>query len=285
MPLFKVETRTKAADVSPDPSPSSSPDTAAPRSAGRSRPAGDGGASVVALLLGALSALVVLAGASVFLVRRFGPEPAPAAQPAAPSSAIGTGGVGPAAGAPTGFGPRPAPALDHVAPLNVDYPRTTAIAIVNGEAYTMAHLEAAVRVARSLGTLSADPVPSFQDASALRRFQVDMLKRQIDVILIRQSALAQGSVPPDASAEPAIQGFLQVVGATQEQLDDALASNGASRAHLEAWFTDAALVDFFIQTTLMPGQDPARRAEVAQAWIDAAWASSDIQINFYPPEE
>lgn len=281
MPLFKVETRTKAAsdtDGIAERSPAVAP---TPLRAGSTAPSG--GASVVALLLGALAALIVLAAVSLILVRRFGLDAAPVVQP----SPGGAAGVSPfdSTGSAMSIGPRPAPALDHVPPINVHYQRDTTIALVNGEPYTMAHLEAAVRVARALGSLSADVVPSFQDATALRAFQVDMLKRQIDIILIRQAAVAQGAVPPDASPGPAIQGFLQVVGGTEAQLDDALASNGATQAHLDAWFSDAALVDYFIQTNLMVGQDPGGRAEVAQAWIEAAWASSDIQITFYEPED
>ncbi len=280
MPLLKVETRTKASSDTDQVAEGGT--VSVPKRAGDRPSSAEGGASIVALLLGALAALVVLGAVSLILVRRFGLEGAPVAQPSPPGD-IGPGAFAPGVSGIT-FGPRPAPALDHVPPLNVHYPRDTTIAVINGEPYTMAHLEAAVRVARSLGTLSADAVPSFQDATALRNFQVDMLKRQIDIILIRQSA-SHGTLPPDISPGPAIQGFLQVVGATESQLDDALASNGATQDHLDAWFADAALVDYFIQTNLMVGQDPAQRAEVAQAWISAAWASNDIQITFYEPEE
>jgi len=290
MPLLKIERRTKPAPESIQ------------REGGGARSRGDASGAaaasnpspVPALVTGAVAALALLGGISAFILTRqppaagsHGGSPAPTLDVAAAESGLSA----PAAGssAPSGgvgvTGPDAQPDLGHVPALNPHYGREAVIATVNGEPYTMAQLEASVRVARALATLSGDPVPNLDDAAGMREFQIGLLRRQIDVILIRQAAAADGAIPPTTDGDVAVDALLQAVGAAPQMLDNALASNGATQAHLDTWFRNAELVDFYIQTQIMAGQDPSLRADVVKAWLDQRWAASAIAIDFYVPED
>lgn len=271
MPLFQIERRTKAAQP------------ASPRPAAAAGPA-RAGSPLPALLAGAVTALAVLGGIAWFLIGRTTVPAAPLAEPGVASGAPAADGI--AAPAPisvpdVGF---PTVDLSHVAVLNADFPRDTAVASVNGVPISMAQLETRVRVARTLGTLAGDPVPGYDNLSALRTFEVQMLRRSIDVVLIQQAARAAGVVIPPGSSSDASSTFLAQVNAAPAQLEDAMASNGVTQAMLDGWFASATLIDFYVQTELMAGHEPSEREAVVKAWIDAQWAAADIQINFYDPD-
>lgn len=268
MPLIRIERRTKPASQG------------APRAASaESRPAG-GGSPLPALLAGAVSALAVLGGIAWFLIGR-------TAAPAATAPAGAAPGGQAAAPAPVevpavGFPPAQ---LTHVPVLNPDFPRDAVIAVVAGTPITMAQLEARVRVARTLGTLAGDPVPGYDDPRGLREFQVQMLRRSVDVVLIQQAAQAAGVAVPPGGSSDAVTSFLQRVNAAPEQLEDAMASNGVTQPMLDAWFASATLIDFYVQSEILAGRDAAEREAAVKEWLDARWATEAIDIAFYDPEE
>lgn len=282
MPLFRIETRQK--DES----------RPAPRSRDAAAQPGASRGSWMALVAGGLAALLVLMLVAAFLISRYGgggqtEAQAPAVAPAGAGSSAGNGaGGGAAAGAAAPVAGRAAltaPQLSHVQPINTDYPRDATIAVVRGEPITMAQLEARVRIARTLGSLAGDPVPSYEDGAALRTFQVQMLRRAVDVLLIQQAARAANVQVPGGSEIDAIDSFLEQVSASPQQLDDAMASNGVTQEMLAAWFADANVVDFYVQTELMGADGEQDREAVVRPWLDARWAEGGIDIYFYDPDQ
>jgi hypothetical protein len=169
--------------------------------------------------------------------------------------------------------------------LNPDYPRDAVIATVGPVPITMAQLEGRVRVARTLGTLAGDPVPGYDDPGGMRQFQVQLLRRTIDVVLIQLAAQDAGVTVPPGGSSDAAQQFLERVSASPQQLEDAMASNGVTRPMLDHWFASATLVDFYVQSEIMAGRDPSEREAAVKEWLDARWATDAIQIAFYDPEE
>jgi hypothetical protein len=259
MPLIRIESR---------------PKTPAPDGPERRRPAQaeeePKGGLGPAILAGGAVGLLVVAGVSAYVVAQRGaavPAPAPA------SSAVVSTAV---PGAPT------VSVLAALQPLNNDYPRESIIAYVNGEPYTMAQLETAVRVARSLSAISKDPVADY-GSPEMRDFQVNMLRLEIDGMLLRQAMRREGLAPPPGDITPAIDGYLQQFGGTGEQLDAALAANGITRAEVADWFTRSRDTQFYIETKLMPGHDPAERKAVIDAWLAEQWKTQDIKPMFYAP--
>lgn len=267
MPLLRIERRTKPAPP------------AAARAESPARPTG-GGSPLPALLAGAVSALAVLGGLAWYLIGRAPAPAAPAAE--APGGAAVAPAAAPVSVPDVGFAE---PALSHVPILNPDFPREAVIAVVGGVPITMAQLEARVRVARTLGTLAGDPVPGYDDPRGLREFQVQMLRRSVDVVLLQQAAREAGVAVPPGSEGEAVTSFLQRVNAAPEQLQDAMASNGVTQPMLDAWFASATLVDFYVQSEILAGRDASEREVAVKEWLDARWATAPIEIAFYDPEE
>ena len=131
MPLFKIETQSKQPDTRP-------------KARGRG-PAPAQGSALPVVAFGAVLALLVIAAFAFWTLRQGG-------------QTASDGGSDPVS----------APMLG---PINPDYPRETVVATVNGQSYTMAELEVAVRVAHVLGAMSGDTVPAYDIArrSAISR--------------------------------------------------------------------------------------------------------------------
>jgi len=265
MPLLRIESR-------PKPPPS------APRAARPATPAASGGALPV-LAAGLFAGLLLVIGAAAFLLARR--EPGAGLPPAAP------GVTGPisttlATALPTALHPPLQPRSD-LPPLNADYPRASVVAQVGGQSYSMAELEVAVRIGRVLATLTGDAPPAY-DAVEMRDYQIRMLQRQVDVMLILQAAARAGLVPPDVPPDGLVSGFLEQVGATEEDLRRLMEENGVDQAQLDAWFLDTQMVNLFVQQQLMVGRDPAERNAVTREWLDRQWGTQDVVITFYEPE-
>jgi hypothetical protein len=251
MPLLRIESRSKTP-----------PAADAPRRA-EPRPAPGRSSGLPALAAGAVFALVLIAGFSAALVL--------SSRRAAP--------VGPAAQVPA-----QAEAGADLPPINADYPRDAVIATVNGQPFRMAELEVAVRIARTLGALSGDAVPAYGDPG-MRAFQIKMLRRQIDILLMQQAVTREGLAVPGGPVDDLLAAFLQQVGATPERLAAEMAANGVSREQLEEWFTDSRTINTYVQQTMMAGHDQSEREAIVRAWLDREWASREILINFYDPGE
>lgn len=269
MPLFRIESRTKDAEA---------PDH-------RSRPArapatrSSGSSTMAWVLGGAMVGVLLIAAVVAYFVgtRSVEPVAAPAAVPTQPAAAAqplpGTGAVGSSL-----------PSADPTLPmLNADYTRGDVVALVNGQAFTMGQLETAVRIGLALGSLSGDATPAY-DAPEMRDFQIQMLRRQIDVILMRQAFSAAGLEDPDLPIEGLVSGFLDRVGASQQDLEQAMAANGVRQEDLDAWFADSQQVNLFVQQQLMQGRDQAERTQVTRDWLDGQWDAGQIFVNFYEPD-
>lgn len=269
MPLFRIESRTKDAEVSDRRSRGTR--ESATRSSGASTTAWVlGGAMVGVLLIAAVVAYVIG-------TRSVEPVAAPAVVPTQGVAAIqplpGTGAVGSSL-----------PSADPTLPmLNADYTRGDVVALVNGQPFSMGQLETAVRIGLALGSLSGDATPAY-DAPEMRDFQIQMLRRQIDVILMRQAFAAAGLEDPDLPIEGLVSGFLDRVGASQQDLEQAMAANGVRQEDLEAWFADSQQVNLFVQQQLMQGRDQAERTQVTRDWLDGQWDAGQIFVNFYEPD-
>jgi hypothetical protein len=239
-----------------------------------------------AVLAGVLIGLVAIAGITAFLLARRGAEQ-PQAAPVTPVvSEPAPAPVG-SAGAVAGTAGSTLPMADaSLPPLNEDFPREAVVALVNGQPFTMGQLESAVRVARSLAGLSGDPVPDY-GTQEMRDFQIQMLRRQVDVILMRQGFAAAGLEHPDMPIDGLVSGFLERVGGTQEDLEREMAENGVSRQQLDAWFSDSQDVNLFVQQQLMQGRDPSdptAREAASRAWLEQQWDAGQIYVNFYDPD-
>ncbi len=280
MPLFKVEVREKQLDAVDTPAARSS--RPAPRRSAESRR--DSG--LLAIIAGAFSALLILAGLASWLVSRYGAPVPSAADPNAPSvpAVVDVGNVAELAGnAPPADAYLTAAQLP---PINPDFPRDATIASVGVRAFSMAQLEEAARLSRAMGLLAGDPVPSYDDGPGMALFQVNLLRRQVDVMLMEQAAEAAGTAAemPVIPNEELLADFLGKVGADRRQLDDMLAANGVGIAHLMDFLRRTQLLDFFVQSELMDGRPQEERDQVVREWIDNQWATSSIRIQFYDPD-
>lgn len=267
MPLIRIQTRKKPS-AEPPPAPGPKPPSS---DKGRGKAAESMGAGP-AILAGALVGLLAIGAITVYVITQRPTTPAVA--PIGPVS----DGAGAATVAP---GSVPPP-LGAVPPLNADYPRQSIVAWVSGEAYTMEELETSVRVAKALSTISGDPVPEY-NTPAMRDFQVSMLRREVDSLLMRQALRRSATSPPDMDVAPAVDGYLQQYGGTPEGLAAALAANGITREHLDRWFVKARDTQFFIQTQLMADKQPEEQGQAVQEWLALQWQTQDIRINFYEP--
>ncbi|MFN8560019.1 MAG: hypothetical protein U0531_22575 [Dehalococcoidia bacterium] len=283
MPLFKIETRTKT-DAPPAP-----PAARAPRRAAERPGAERAGAGVMPIVAGASLALLLLAGVGAMLLRRQGvgqtvaPAGGAAAQPGAAQ------GNPPPAAASLATVP-PLTALAALPPINADFARNAMVANVGGKPFLMADLELAVRVARTIASLSADPVPEYDDVAGMKAFQVKLLRRQIDAMLFEAAARTMTGKPPPLTSDELINSLLSRQNAARKQLDDAMAANGVAEANIVAFLQRAGDIDAYIQAELMKDlsaderQDPARRDALVRDWLDKAWAQQNVQIYFYDPD-
>jgi hypothetical protein len=169
-----------------------------------------------------------------------------------------------------------------VPPLNPDYARETIIAYVNGEPYYMWQLETAVRVAQALASFTGDPVPAV-GTPEMRDFQVSMLRRELDGVLLRQALVRDGLTPPPGDATPVMEGFLGQYNVSEGDLASALAANGVTRADLERWFLNSRDTQYYIQTKLMEGQPPEQRDAIVKAWLDENFPNQVNVTDFYEP--
>jgi hypothetical protein len=174
------------------------------------------------------------------------------------------------------------PAALNPGPINGDYARDHVVAIVNGQPYSMAELETAVRIARTLGKLSGDVVPNYSDQEMLG-FQVKILKRQVDLILLKQALAASEVEAPVGPVDDLILGFLQQVGATELQLGQEMAANSVTRQQLDGWFSDSRATNSFVIEELLGERDVSERDAVVEVWLDQRWNSSQVSIDFYDP--
>lgn len=308
MPLFRIETRPKpndpqGANPGKKPAPSERPARSTAPKARRTPDQASGRSGLTpALVAGGLVGLVIIAGLSAYFIARSRNPAAPVntaastgATPAAPGgsgapaagAAVAPGGSAAAGAAAAGAGD-PAAAPLWPGPINADYARDVVIAYINGEPYPMAQLETAVRVARALGALSGDAAPAYDDPAILN-YQVRILKRQIDMVLLRQAALREGLVAPTGPVDDLITSFLQRLGASDAQLDRELAVNSVTRADLQKWFEDSRTSNFYIQTRLMDGVDQSAREATVRDWLTEEWertqAQNQLLINFYDPDQ
>ena len=276
MPLIKIESRSKEKQTG------ATSRSRGSRSGSASSSGGGSGAGM-AIAAGALIGVMVIAGIAAFMLARSnarenvaelgGPLPGEASSgaPAADSGAA----IDPAAPLPV-----PTPMLD---PINSDYARDHVVAVVNGEPYTMGELEIAVRIAQVLGALSGDAVPAY-DSPDMPAFEVRMLRRQIDMILMLQAAQAAGLASPPENPDEMIDAFLFRIGSNRGRLEQLMTAHGVTQEQLEAWFNDSSELNSFVQQQLMPGEDQELRNEITQAWLSEQWDTQDIRIDFYDPD-
>ncbi len=276
MPLFSIQTHPKNEDEqSGETSRAERPATKRERKPARQR--GQGGISAV--MLGLMVGVALLAGVTIAVL---GSQLMGRGQQ--PSSGSGGSPGGAMVGSSGAAATMPAPL--NPGPINGDYPRDHVVAVVNGQSYTMAELETAVRIARTLGSLSGDVVPAYTDQEMLG-FQVKILKRQVDLILLEQALAASEIQPPAGPVDDLILGFLQQVGATEQQLAQAMAANSVSRAQLDGWFDRSRATNTFVVQTLLTEAeaDPSQREALVADWLDQRWNASQISINFYDPNQ
>jgi hypothetical protein len=288
MPIFKIETRSKGseseeakpeteqgAQAGADPRSERSPraDRSARPEQERRKRAGREAAptGVSAVMFGIFVGMALLLGVTAALI---GSQMMRGRDAGAPGSA--PGGAAPIA--------TPASAAQPLqpGPINGDYPLTHNVAYVNGEPYSMAQLEKAVRVARTLGRVAGDPVPGYMEQEFLG-FQVKILKRQVDLKLLYQSMLRSGMTPPEGPVDDLIIGFLQQVGASQDALNREMVENSVSRADLDDWFATSRATNVYVLEQLMGDRDPSERDIVVQAWLDEQWSGTGVVIDFYDP--
>ncbi|MCC7018991.1 MAG: hypothetical protein IT332_04515 [Ardenticatenales bacterium] len=282
MPLLKIETRpkAKASDRRPEPR----------QSGARPPDAGPTGGGLLPIIAGGSLALLLLAGVAAVLLRRRPDAATPPAQVPVNGTAASMPGAVPAVGAGVVPTMQPLAALANIPPLNPDFPRESMVANIDGVPFLMADLEIAVRVARTIATLSADPVPNYDDAPGMRAFQVKLLRRQIDAILLENAARSLPDKPPPLSAQELIDSLLTRQSAARQQLDDAMAANGVAEANVVAFLQRAGDIDLFIQSEILKDlpqderQNAERRDALVRDWLDRAWETQSVQIYFYDPD-
>jgi alkylated DNA repair dioxygenase AlkB len=151
----------------------------------------------------------------------------------------------------------------------------------------MLQLEKATRMARTLGKLTGDPVPNYGEQDFLV-YQVRILKRQVDMILMRQAMAQEGIEVPSGPVDDLILGFVERVGVTKDDLAKQMIENSVERADLDRWFDDSRASNIYIQQHLMPAEadptDDAARKAAVDAWLEQKWETSQILIEFYDPE-
>lgn len=278
MPLIKIEARPKGAPPAPEP----------PRRPRAPEKREDRG-SVGAVALGALVGLAILAGLSLAVVPRLLKGNA-----AAPT--VGPGGLGAPAGGQAGAAggaaastPPPGAAVANEFPVSIngDYAADQVVARVGGEALTMKELENHVRVARALGSVSGDPMPAWTDGPGMRDLQIKILKRVIDMMLLRQAMLRDKVEPMTIPVDQLLADFLDRVKSSESQLDQALARNGITRAELLRWFELSRDSNTYVQVKLMEGKDPqdkVLRESTVNAWLQQTWQSPGlVNVEFYDP--
>ena len=295
MPLIKIETRAKdspdvdaragaRADDAPAPVPAAEKPVSSARRAREARQARQAAAPAAdpmkAMVGGAVFGLIVVAGIGAFLFARQSnvPSGALAGPVTAPGNPLGAtdGGVT-APVAPGG----PATA---VPPLNSDYARSTIIATVGSEPYRMADLESAVRVAHTLASLAGEQLTPYNDPG-IRDLQIQMLKRQVDMLLMKQAVLRENIPVPGDDIKPQIDAYLERIGSSREKLNAAMAANGVTEAEVDKWFKDSRTTTAYVVEKLLKGKDLSQREAVTKAWLADEWRAreSDILINFYEP--
>jgi hypothetical protein len=177
----------------------------------------------------------------------------------------------------------PEPLTTGPSSINPDYQLEDVVAIVNGQPLAMRDVDRSVRVARVLGQLSGDPAPE-NGSPELKQFQVQMLKRLVDLELMAQGAERQGLMIPGGDVDVAVDGFLAQAGKSRIDLETAMASYGVTEAEIDRWFRDARTANYFVVQGLMDSEETADRDVVTQQWLSAQWNSQSITINFYEPE-
>ena len=274
MPLFRIETRPKHEDAAAERKTERRAEGAQRVRPGRREAERSGGISAVAL--GLMVGVALLLGVTLALL---------GSQFLGRGAGDGAGGA-PSAGAPGANAPAGVALAQPLnpGPINGDYPRDYTVAVVNGQPMTMRELETAVRVARTLGKLTGDPVPNFGDQDMLG-YQVKILKREVDLRLLRQAQLSSGVVAPTGPVDDLILGFLQQVGATEQQLGQQMAENSVTRQQLDAWFDASRATNAFVVEKLLVDRDISERDAVVQAWIDQQWDQQQVVIDFYDPEQ
>jgi hypothetical protein len=255
MPLLRVESRPKTAPPEP------------PRR-GRRATQGDGvsASATSGALIGLIAGVIVVVAIAAFalgVARSRRAAPVTDTPPLAPV----------ASGAPI------------TTTLVADYPPEAVIATVGDETFTMAQLDAFVRVARVLGTLTGDPVPD-PGAPEVRGFEVRMLRRQVDVMLMRQAAAREGVAVPGGPVDELVADFLTRTGGTDEQLHDLMTRFGVTDADVTRWFEDSRVVNAFVDAKLMGGRDPSEREKLVSTWLTGQWAArtDEIEVRFYDPD-
>ena len=136
-----------------------------------------------------------------------------------------------------------------------------------------------------LAALTGDAVPDY-GSSEMRDFQVRMLKRQIDLMLLKQAAMAKGIARPDEPVETLIADFVTRVGGSDARLQQLMAENGVAQADLARWFEDSTLGNMFVAQELLQDRDPSEREAATQEWLTKEWAArgEEILVNFYDPD-
>jgi hypothetical protein len=167
--------------------------------------------------------------------------------------------------------------------INADYQLEDVLAVVNGEPIAMRDLDRSVRVARVLGDVTGDPAPA-NGAPELRDFQIQMLKRLVDVELMIQLAERESLMVPGGETDVAIETFLSEAGKTDAELRAAMATHGVTDAELDRWFRDARTANLVVAQSIMAGRETEDRDAVTQAWLQEQWNTQSIQIDFYEPE-
>jgi hypothetical protein len=225
---------------------------------------------VPALAAGAIVGLVLIAVVTFVLVSRSRQMP----QAALPTPVATSVGLTLAGTAP----PSNSPITGRYKPEDI-------IAWVNGQPYSLADLEKVVRVARVLAHFTGDAVPS-DNSPDMPGYQVQMLRRQIDVMLLKQAMDQQHVAAPTADPAMLVQAFLRDTKGATEDMQAQMTANGVTEADLEAWFRDARAVDFYIQNNLMAGQNAANRDAIVKKWLDDRWGvAGAVVIRFYDPDE
>jgi hypothetical protein len=249
-----------------------------------------------ALAAGALFGLAVVGGISFALVRRAADTPAQAVATAPPSqqdpSSSDTSALSPgpdAAATPmAGLGEDEASLQEDSlstgpSSINPEYELQDVLAVVNGDLIAMRDLDRAVRVARVLGQLSGEPAPA-NGSPELRAFQIQMLKRLVDLELMAQAAEREGLMIPGGDVAVSVDGFLGQVAKSRQDLDVAMAEHGVTEAELDRWFRDARTANFFVAQSLMAGDETGDRDAATQQWLAGQWDTQSIVIDFYEPE-
>ena len=95
-----------------------------------------------------------------------------------------------------------------------------------------------------------------------------MLKRQIDILLMKQAVADEGLLVPGGPVDDLVDGFLTRVGATRGQMAGLMVENGVSQAQIDAWFEDSRTVNTFVQQVLMVGREQTERNTVSGVWLD-----------------